>query len=132
MSLSGGKATRTPGAVPAFVGRGFAGRGSGRGVVVPPYRTEVSRFRGKGVGSRCRCSAGSDRGFEVPAGGEPRRGGALGLSTTLASLLPNERLHSGRKSIRALPYLRSWKRPVARGTPPSEFAYSITEQMRIL
>ena len=27
MSSSGGKATRTPGAVPAFVGRGFAGRG---------------------------------------------------------------------------------------------------------
>jgi hypothetical protein len=106
LSRFGGKATGTPGAVPAFVGRGFAGRGSGRhvvgarcgprfrgfagrgsgrGVVVPPVQTEVSRFRGEGVGSRCRCSAGSDRGFEVPAGGD------LGAGAPLGSRQPSRR-----------------------------------------
>src|SRR5712691_10296941 len=39
-------------------------------LLVPCRRLCWTRFRGEGVGSRCRCSAGSDRGFEVPAGGD--------------------------------------------------------------
>jgi hypothetical protein len=34
--------------------RGFAGRGSGRGVVVPPVRTEVSKFQRAATSARGR------------------------------------------------------------------------------
>ena len=55
--------TRPEPTVPCWpVGRrGFAARGVGSRCCCQPVRTEVSRFRGDGVGPRCRVSAGSDK-----------------------------------------------------------------------
>jgi hypothetical protein len=50
-----------------------------------PCRPFWTRFRGEGVGSRCRCFAGSDRGFEIPAGGD------LGAGAPFGSRQPSRR-----------------------------------------